>query len=284
VHESGLALFTRRPSARRRNTANKLRHDNQHLHHHHQQEGATMPEIAPSAPTRGRWFGGGCMSDVPGPKDAWMVYCWVLTWWVPNAFLRVCGMRTPEQRRAWREKMGLVGIIACLMAAVGYITFGFTQTVCGRPVNRFHGGQIDTGSVIVHGYDYDFSKFNHPRAGATFPTATTNPLFEGNWHAGGNDISFMFQRVNERCMGFISKASGSPVGGTTEKPQRYFPCNIFSQNGQTSFNTTLYGGDTNCHLSNTARGQMGSFRAQGQVYYTWDDVKRSDRNLAVFES
>ena len=50
--------------------------------------------------------------------------------------------------------MGLLSLIAVLMAGVGFLTFGFTQTVCGKPPLRFPSGTIQTGSVIIHGYDY----------------------------------------------------------------------------------------------------------------------------------
>jgi len=28
----------------------------------------------------------------PGPKDAWMIYCWILTCWIPPFLLSSCGM------------------------------------------------------------------------------------------------------------------------------------------------------------------------------------------------
>ncbi|KAJ7154362.1 hypothetical protein C8R43DRAFT_1000965, partial [Mycena crocata] len=41
------------------------------------------------------------------------------------------GLRSFEQQRAWRDKMGLMSIVLGLMAGVGFVTFGFTQAVCG---------------------------------------------------------------------------------------------------------------------------------------------------------
>ncbi|EEB98716.1 hypothetical protein MPER_01727, partial [Moniliophthora perniciosa FA553] len=80
-----------------------------------------------------------CLGDfAPGPKGPWMVYCYLLTFWIPPFLMTSCGLRSPEQQRAWREKIGLVSIILVLMAGVGFITFGFTQAVCGKPPNRFH--------------------------------------------------------------------------------------------------------------------------------------------------
>ncbi|KAH9910776.1 uncharacterized protein BXZ73DRAFT_30792, partial [Epithele typhae] len=79
-----------------------------------------------------------CLGNIgPGPKDAWYIYCYIATCWVPSFFLSACGIRTPEQQRAWREKIGLLLIIISLMAIVGFITFGFTEVVCGTQPNRF---------------------------------------------------------------------------------------------------------------------------------------------------
>ena len=97
--------------------------------------------------------------------------------------------------------MGLVSLILLLMGGVGFLTFGFTKSVCGKPPNRFHGGAIGddyigNGSVVIHGYNYDFTNFRHPSAGTTF-NGTTNPLYVGGWNLAGNDASFLFQKVNE---------------------------------------------------------------------------------------
>ncbi|KAJ7222578.1 glycosyltransferase family 2 protein [Mycena pura] len=267
VHESGLALFKRGATLRRKRSS------------------AAAP-LNPTAaePQKHRT---GCLGDyAPGPKGPWMLYCYLLTACVPSPLMHACGLRSPEQQRAWREKMGLISLVLSLMAAVGFITFGFTQAVCGTPPNRFHGGAIGeafigNGSVVINGYDYDFSNFHHPKAGSTFD-GTTNPLYVGNWNLGGNDASFMFQKVNQHCLGIVTKPNTSTISGTGELLDWYFPCNIYSQYGTTSPNVTGYNANTNCHV--TVKNQLDTMRPQGQVYYTWDDVKNSSRNLAVLES
>ncbi|KAI0068065.1 hypothetical protein BV25DRAFT_513849 [Artomyces pyxidatus] len=256
MHESGLALFKRGATLRRKRQS--------------------VPE--PEAPEQRR----GCFSNIPGPHDGWVMYCFLLTACVPPFLLRSCGIRSAEQQRAWREKMGLLSIIGILMAGVGFLTFGFTEVVCGRPPNRYHGGQIDTGSVIVHGYDYDFSHFNHPQVGNF--DGHSNPLFEGNWGVAGNDISFLFQNTNGNCQGIITKASNSSITGNNGHLDWYFPCNVYNQYGTSGVNLTGYESNTNCHVSTQARTQLSQMHAMGQVYYNWSDVHNSTRNLAVFES
>lgn len=197
------------------------------------------------------------------------------------------GIRSPEQQRAWREKMGLIGIICLLMAGVGFLTFGFTISVCGKPPNQFHGGAIGDqyigkGSVVIHGLDYNFTNFRHPAAGSTF-NGSTNPIYTGNWNLAGNDASFLFQKTNQNCYGFITKAASSSITGSGNNLNWYFPCNIYSQYGNQGANITGYETATNCHLSSRSRSLLNQLQVLGQVYYTWDDVKNSQRNLAVFE-
>ncbi|KAI0701286.1 chitin synthase-domain-containing protein [Cerioporus squamosus] len=221
VHESGLALF-KRGTLRRKKSAPRA-----------------SPSDAPNSE--------GCLSKMgPGPKDAWYIYCYVATCFVPSFLLHACGIRTPEQQRAWREKIGLLLIILSLMAVVGFITFGFTEVVCGTQPSRFQTGTVDRASVIIHGYDYDFSKFNHPKVGDF--SGKTNPC------------------------------------SRQRQPGLVLPCNIYNQYGTSPTNFTNYETGTTCHTSSTARQQLAEMRPVGQVYYTWDNIHNSSRNLAVYES
>ncbi|KAF8905167.1 glycosyltransferase family 2 protein [Mucidula mucida] len=268
VHESGLSLFKRGTTLRRKRAP-------------------TSPSQAPMLSKAKDKNSTGCLGDfAPGPKGPWMVYCYLLTICVPPAFMRTCGLNSPEQQRAWREKIGLVSIILILMAGVGFLTFGFTEAVCGTPADRFHGGAIGDGfignsSVVIHGYDYDFSKFKHPAVGTM---GNTNPLEDSGWGLAGNDASFLFQKVNDHCLGIITKSSSSSITTDGEKLDWYFPCNVYNQYGTSGTNLTGYESDTNCHASSTARNQLAALNPKGQVYFTWDDVRSTSRNLAVYES
>ncbi|KAF9225234.1 glycosyltransferase family 2 protein [Gyrodon lividus] len=261
VQESGLALFKRGATLRRKRPQSTL---------------SAAPLTVPDGASRS-WLDG----IGPGPKDCWFIYCYLITCCIPPFLFRACGMRTPEQQRAWREKMGLISIILMEMAGVGFITFGFTETVCGTPPNRFYQGQIANNSVIIHGYDYDFSNFKHPAVGEF--NGSTNPLLTGGWDLASNDASFLFQNVNQNCLGIITRASGSSINGSGDSLDWYFPCNVFNPRVQGT-NLTGYGDSTNCHVSTQARQGLAGMQIQGEVYYTWDDVAAPDRNLAVFES
>ena len=226
----------------------------------------------------------GCLGNfAPGPKDAWMVYCFLLTCWVPGFILRkVFGKRTPESQRAWREKMGIVGIVAGLMGTVGFLTFGFTTVVCGTQGLRIAGGHANGGSLVINGYDYDFSTWKHPAAGTYF-NGSTSPLYSDQWNAGGMDASFLFQDVNKNCYNVITPAPGSAIKSTGSSMAYYFPCNLHDQNGTSGQNLTGYDSPTNCHTSTAARSNFGAVAPTAEIYYTWDRVQNTSRNLAVYK-
>lgn len=213
-----------------------------------------------------------------------MVYCFILTCWIPGFVLRgVFGKTTPEAQRAWREKIGIVSICASLMAAVGFLTFGFTQTVCGNQPLRIKGGEANNGSLIVNGYDYDLSTWKHPEALPTF-NGSTSPLYMDEWMAGGKDASFLFQKVNQHCKGIITLAQGSGIINQNGNLAWYFPCNLRDQNGTSTVNKTGYADSTNCHANQNTRDQFAAYKQTAQIYYTWDMVANTQRNLAVYKS
>ncbi|TIB73624.1 hypothetical protein E3Q24_01040 [Wallemia mellicola] len=228
-------------------------------------------------------------SSIPGPKGPWMLYCFIITCFIPNFALKLFGINTPERQRAWREKIGLIGVIACLMALVGFITFGFTQTVCGRPPNRYQVGHIDNGNLVINGYSYSLNTWDHPQVDDWFTDdEDRNVLFNGPMPAAGMDASFLFQRVNQDCLNVITPADGSGIDHSGNQMSWYFPCQLFSPNGTSSASLTNYTDSTLCHTSSTARDAYHSLDTvqdvtTGQIYFTWEDIRNPDRNLIVYE-
>ncbi|GAC94099.1 glycosyltransferase [Pseudozyma hubeiensis SY62] len=219
----------------------------------------------------------------PGPVGGWMIYCYILTICCPGPFLRVFGIRTPEQQRAWREKMGLIGIITLIMAAVGFLTFGFTQTVCGKQPDRYNLGTIDVGSMTFNGYDYSFDGFVHPNTGP-FGANTiynhTNPIYSQPWSSGGQDGSLLFQKIGGACTGVISNRAG---GG---QPDRYFDCTLVRQDGKGGYsNNTVsmcHNGTIVDQFNDGAQPKNAVLKRRGQVSLQWNNVTDTTRNLAVY--
>ncbi|GAA5906720.1 hypothetical protein JCM8208_006367 [Rhodotorula glutinis] len=214
------------------------------------------------------------------PMGAWMIYCRILTACFPAPLLKCFGFKTKDRQSAWREKIGLLSIIALAMAFVGFLTFGFTQTVCGTPALRYRAGDIDTGSMIFHGFNYDMDGFRHPAAAGI--SEGSNPLYD-IFNAGGKDGSFLFQKVNQKCLGIITPAARTGITHNGDEMGWYFPCNLYDQWGTSVRNLTDYAEGTMCHTQADARVQFSQLKSLGQVYFEWDDLKNSSRNLAVYD-
>ncbi|KAI1082776.1 glycosyltransferase family 2 protein [Whalleya microplaca] len=224
------------------------------------------------------------------PPSVWNVYCAIITFWCPDFILSCCGFRSKAQRRAWREKMGLISIILYIMAFVGFLTFGFQQTVCFQPGVRLHVNDVTSGYMIFHGSAYDLTKSGHPPAdGIPLRTDGTyaNVLYDLPEKYGGQDGSFLFQNVNGKCKGLITLAENSDVphdDNDADSLAWYFPCNTFKQDGSSNPNLTIpYYLGYGCHTTQKARDTFYlQLHSTGDVFYTWDDVKNSSRNLVVY--
>jgi chitin synthase len=200
------------------------------------------------------------------------------------------GLKTPDRQRAWREKIGLLGVVAALMAAVGFLTFGFTQAVCNHAPLTFHWSSVQSGSMVFNGYDYSMDRFAHPDVPGV--GGGSNPLYS-DWNAGGRDGSFMFQNVNQHCKGIITPAAGTGIPVSGDNMGWYFPCNIFSLDGSSPVNKTGYTQGQLCHTQADARQEFSQassgqtvigMKREGQVFYTWDDIANSSRNLGVYQT
>ena len=170
------------------------------------------------------------------------------------------------QPRTRREKIGLISIILALMVGVGFLTFGFTLALYGNPPNRYHSGEIQAASIVSI---------------TTSPTLITLPSDRG-WNSAGNDISFLFQNINQQCRDFITKAANPAITGSRGNLNWYFPRNIYNQRDNSG--VSLTGVETNCHYASRSRTMLAVMKPEGQVYCTWDDVHDPSGNLAAFES
>jgi len=224
------------------------------------------------------------METVPAP-NVWNFYCALITFWAPDPLLRCFGKVSKAQQRAWREKIGLISIILCIATFVGFLTFGFTQTVCpAGGGERLKANNVDTGYMIFHGKAYNLLNSEHPLARGVPRDA--NVLYDLPEKYGGKDGSFLFQNVNGACKGLITGAPNTDIPQDDEGNLGwYFPCRAFNQDGSSEPNTTAdpYYLGYGCHTSQTARESFYlTLKSSGDVYFTWDDIKNSSRNLMVW--
>ena len=222
------------------------------------------------------------------PPSLWNIYCSIITFWCPGFLLKCFGLPAKAQQRAWREKMGLISIILFIMGVVGFLTFGFTQVVCGSPPLRLRVNEVGTGYMIFHGSAYDLAGSHHPVADGIPLRADrsgANVLYDLPEKHGGKDGSFLFQNVNGKCKGLISAAPNSdvPTDGSGSLAW-YFPCTTFNQDGSSRPNMTIpYYLGYACHTSAPARDSFYlGLNGAADVYFTWDDIRNSSRNLVVY--
>ncbi|KAF1912397.1 chitin synthase-domain-containing protein [Ampelomyces quisqualis] len=217
------------------------------------------------------------------PPSLWNVYCAIITFWCPDPVLKCFGKPAKAQQRAWREKVGLVSIILIICTFVGYLTFGFTETVCPAGGNaRLRVNKVDLGYLIIHGKAYDLAESTHPPARGI--SSGANVLFDLPEKFGGRDASFLFQNVNGACKGLITPKEGADIFTSGNGNMAwYFPCRAFNQDGFSKPNTTYleYNGFM-CHTSDSARRAFYGLKDAGDVYFTWDDIRNSSRNLMVW--
>jgi chitin synthase len=180
--------------------------------------------------------------------------------------------------------MGLLSIIGTLMLGVGFLTFGFTITVCGKPPQQFKTGGVDNNSIIINGISYNLATFKHPKTQAIF-NGSSNPLRDAGLNVASQDLSFMFQNVNGSCRGVIGLTNGSTITADSGHPHWFFPCNAFNQYGTSTVNKTGYDSSAHYHATALARQELQrQIQPAGLVAYAWEDVARTGRNLVVYRS
>lgn len=222
------------------------------------------------------------------PPSIWNIYCAVITFWCPGFLMKCCGLPRKAEQRAWREKMGLISLILFIMGVVGFLTFGFTQVVCGSPPLRLRVNEVSEGYMIFHGSAYDLSTSQHPPAEGIpgrLDGSGANVLYDLPEKNGGKDGSFLFQNVNGKCKGLIQAARGSKVPTDSNGNLAwYFPCTVFNQDGssKTNFTNPYYLGYS-CHTTLASRDTFYlQLNGAADVYFTWDDIKNNTRNLVVY--
>lgn len=179
------------------------------------------------------------------------------------------------------EKIGLISCILMVGAFVAYLTFGFTRTVCDSERIRTRINDVNGGYLIINGKAFDLTKSQHPAAAGI--DAGTNVLYPPI-NAGGKDASFLFQNVNGNCKGLIKPRDNCTIPHKDDELAWYMPCRLLNQDGSSKPNFTaseFYEGWA-CHTSSTARDAFYGLKVNGDVYFTWDDIKNSSRNLVVY--
>ncbi|KAK9709919.1 hypothetical protein K7432_008735 [Basidiobolus ranarum] len=202
----------------------------------------------------------------------WVIFTKISTIYAPSPLLVCCGLKTSAIRQAWREKMALCTIIFLLCVAVGFLTFGFQQVLCGFDnVGRVKQGTMSLSDGSLNGKAMRLEGLNHPVAPGVPDGGSVVST------AGGKDISFLFQNVNGRCKGVLIPTTGADSNGNVIN---YFPCIIRDTN--TTVNPSADPERSACHSSALARNTLKRLEFEGEIYYDWSDIRSDQRTMVVY--
>ena len=210
----------------------------------------------------------------------WQLYCYAITFWAPGSLLALFGMPDKPRQMAWREKMALLSVIGYIGAIVAYLTFGFTRTVCSTQKLRLEINDISVAYVTVNGKAYQLNA--SLSEGSDFEVK--NDTMCGPWTAGGKDISFLYQNVNGNCHNIIKPKDDCDIPHDDDNNLAwYFPCKQINQDGSSKPNFTIdnYAG-WGCHTNEDERKAFYDLDSVADIYFSWDDIKNSSRNLVVY--
>ncbi|KAJ3180960.1 Chitin synthase, class 3 [Geranomyces variabilis] len=227
-------------------------------------------------PERAQDEGGGrtpAMAILSSAKEGWNIWAFVaqaMTCYIPSMLLRKFGhMEEKAVQQAWREKLALCTIIICMCGALGFLTYGFTNTVCTNSniigIQDFQAYTSNTypHQLAVNGIVYNMTELaaihdNLPAFKAA-TTAQTQPVRD----ATGLDVTPYFWPPNDppaACTGLFALPY-APTCGTG------------------AFTTSL----NHCHTTDfaTLEATYPSFYV-GPVVYQWPDVNGDNSTLMVY--
>ncbi|TPX32351.1 chitin synthase [Synchytrium microbalum] len=197
------------------------------------------------------------------PTTPWVWTSWILTCCIPGALLKWFGKGDPYVAQAFREKLTLCLIITILMAAVGFLTFGFQNSVCSFNGLHINLNKLNTlyASTSIRGVIYSLADFTHP----PIPGITAN----FNNVAQGRDITPLWPPAanTSKCVALLGAA------------YTQFPCvipNVWPPNG-----SALPNDYTSCHSSKADIAVLGLTKVQGTVFVDWEFVEQST-NMLVY--
>lgn len=182
----------------------------------------------------------------------------------------IIGIPRGQAQSAWREKIGLVGIILLIMGFVGFLTFGFTEATCPIQPVTVHGNDVQPGYLIVKGWAYMLADWQgHPSSNGSI-NVLYPPL-----NGAGMDASLLFPTHAPECDEILVPLQGQQMN--------YFPCQLFNPNSTVIPDVSQYTNRTNCHTSSAALNLFDTFTKQGvpnkgkyiqasRVYYNYEDI------------
>jgi len=118
--------------------------------------------------------------------------------------------------------MGLLSFILTLMAGVG-----FAEAVHGTLANKVSWCPQFVGQCFE--YAHCHSRLNYDFKPLLQRDLMATPIPLRRFESRSNYASFPFQKVNQHCLGVVTRASGSTILGASNFLDLYIPFNIHSR-------------------------------------------------------
>ncbi|KAL7962841.1 glycosyltransferase family 2 protein [Trichoderma compactum] len=159
--------------------------------------------------------------QVDNARRAWVWFTWAMTWWIPSPLLKwIGGMKRPDVRMAWREKLALCMLIVLMNAIIIFWIVGFGRVLCPNMDKAWNRKEVSQHQgtndfyVSIRGGVYDLSKFWKLQHSDT-TTKTTSDLMLPM--AGADMDDYIIPPLNAACQGLgLTESSQLILNNTLE--------------------------------------------------------------------
>ena len=88
-------------------------------------------------------------------RRKWVAITWLLTWWLPSPLLWLFGLKRPDVRMAWREKLTINLMVWFVCACAVFVIAVLGNLICPRQYvysqSEFAGHKGDSAFTAIRG-------------------------------------------------------------------------------------------------------------------------------------
>ncbi|UKZ73501.1 hypothetical protein TrVFT333_001148 [Trichoderma virens FT-333] len=143
--------------------------------------------------------------EVDNARRAWVAFTWAMTWWIPSPLLKwIGGMKRPDVRMAWREKLALCMVIVLINGIIIFWIVGLGRVLCPNMDKAWNRKEVSQHQgtndyyVSIRGGVYDLSKFWKQQHSDTNVKTTSDVMLP---LAGADMDDYIIPPLNVACPG-----------------------------------------------------------------------------------
>ncbi|KAI8061577.1 chitin synthase-domain-containing protein [Gongronella butleri] len=125
--------------------------------------------------------------------EPWTLFSRIVTFWAPAPLLKACGLSDKGMQQAWREKITLCFLIACLGGFVAFITLGVSYVLCPGDSSNNQANFADYNDTLnaasllgIQGWAFKLSSSYKPSGNENFYTLLPGTDITNNFQHGQN--------------------------------------------------------------------------------------------------